>query len=109
VIPHSQTVANDDYSAQLKNLATRQPLFAKFLTLDEKDQKAVIILIDFLANCLSVGVPDIAFPCGFKSIDEWTELFIKNNFKVEEVKISGFVEGNFNRSPHVFFILTPKD
>lgn len=107
ILPLDQTDSNDDYRAQLNVLATQQPLFAEFLTLDEEEQRAVIILIDFLANCLSVEVPDMAFPCGFKTINEWTRIFIENNFKVEEVRIQGFVEGNFNRSPHVFFILTP--
>lgn len=109
ILPRHQTDPNDDYSSQLNTLATQQPLFGEFLKLDEEEQRAVIILIDFLANCLSVGVPDMAFPCGFKTIDEWTGIFIKNNFKVEEVKVQGFVEGNFNRSPHVFFILTPNE
>lgn len=107
ILPCYQTDPNDDYSLQLNTLASQQPLFGEFLKLEEEEQRAVIILIDFLANCLSVGVPDMAFPCGFKTIDEWTRIFIKNSFKVEEVRIHGFVEGNFNRSPHVFFILTP--
>ncbi len=109
ILPQDQTDSNDDYKAQLNILAPRQPLFAKFLTLDEEEQRAVIILIDFLANSLSVGVSDMAFPCGFKTINEWTKIFIENNFNVEEVRIQGFVEGNFNRSPHVIFILTPKE
>lgn len=109
ILPQHQTDSNDDYKAQLNTLAMHQPLFAEFLTLDEEEQRAIIILIDFMANCLSVGVPEMAFPCGFKTINEWIGIFIKNNFKVEEVKISGFVEGNFNRSPNVFFILTPNE
>lgn len=109
ILPFYQVNPNDDYRTQLNQLSARQPLFKEFLALAEEEQRAAIILIDFLANCLSVGVPEMAFPCGFKTIDEWTSIFKKNNFKVEEVKIHGFVEGNFNRSPHVFFILTPNE
>lgn len=109
IFPRYQTDSNDDYREQLNELASHQPFFAEFLTLAEEEQRAVIILIDFLANCLSVGVPDMAFPCGFKTINEWTEIFIKNNYNVKEVRIQGFVEGNFNRSPHVFFVLTLND
>jgi cyclopropane fatty-acyl-phospholipid synthase-like methyltransferase len=109
ILPHYQTDSNDDYREQLNELVSHQPLFAEFLTLEEEEQRAVIILIDFLANCLSVGVPDMAFPCGFKTINEWIGIFKKNNYNVEEVRIQGFVEGNFNRSPHVFFVLTLND
>ena len=107
ILPHYQTDKNDYYKSQINELSKQQPLFAEFLSLEEDEQRAVIILIDFLANSLSVGVPDMAFPCGFRTINGWTEIFEKNNFKVEDVRIQGFVEGNFNRSPHVFFILTP--
>ncbi len=107
VLPEYQVNMNNDYRMQLEILSKRQPLFSEFLAFEEEKQRAAIILIDFLANTLSVGVPDMAFPCGFRTINEWTEIFEKNNFKVEDVRIQGFVKGNFNRSSHAFFILTP--
>lgn len=105
ILPQAQISHNDDYRHQVEQLLPDQPVFAEFLALDAATQKDCIILIDFLANALAVGVPEMAFPCGFRSIDDWQSLFEQNGFILDEVSIAGFVPGNFNQSSHVYFVL----
>ncbi|MGF1584108.1 MAG: class I SAM-dependent methyltransferase [Bacteroidales bacterium] len=95
-----------EFVNDIEILKTNQIYFNNFIALNEKDQKAVLILIDFLANCLSVGVPQMAFPCGFRSIENWIDLFTTNLYKVDEVRIHGFIPGNFNQSAHATFVLS---
>ncbi len=105
ILPQAQIAANPAYARQAAALSQAQPLFAEFLTLNEADQRDAIVIIDYLANALSVGVPEMAFPCGFKTIDGWRDLFVANGFVVHNVQIQGFTKGNFNRSAHVLFVL----
>jgi SAM-dependent methyltransferase len=98
---------NPEFVHDVQFLKTTQYYFKEYSALGEKDQMDVLILIDFLANCLSIGVPQMAFPCGFRSIENWMNLFTTNLFRVNEVRIHGFVPGNFNQSAHAAFILAP--
>ncbi len=82
-----------------------QPAFNKFLGFDHSTQKAVITIIDLLSNALSVGVPEMAFPFGFRSVTEWKDLFASCGFDLERIKALGFQPGNFNQTSHVLYIL----
>jgi SAM-dependent methyltransferase len=90
---------------QIDALKRVQTNFDRFLVLNEKDQGDVIVLIDFLANCLAVGVPTMPFPCGFRTIEGWSEVFRRNRYRLEDVIIEGFIKDNFNQSSHVLFVL----
>jgi len=107
ILPAEQVHNNAHYREQIVKLIPEQPILKTFLDQDAATQRDSIILIDFLANALAVGVPEMAFPCGFRSIDNWQDIFTRNGFSVEEVKIAGFVPGNFNQSSHVHFVLSP--
>ncbi|MDF9799528.1 SAM-dependent methyltransferase [Catalinimonas alkaloidigena] len=108
MLPKDELKNNPYYQHQLESLKGQQYPLSDFLKFDYATQKDCIIQIDFLANALAVGVPEMAFPCGFRSIKEWTTLLEKNGYEVEEVKIAGFVPGNFNQSSHVYFVLNKK-
>ena len=108
MLPDDELRRHQEYQAQVRELEKQQTILSEFLQYDYATQKDCIILIDFLANALAVGVPEMAFPCGFRSIEEWTTLLINNGFEVAEVKIAGFVPGNFNQSSHVYFVLDKK-
>ncbi len=105
ILPSEQISQHDHYQQQISRLLPQQPVLADFLAQSPATQRDSIILVDFLANALAVGVPEMAFPCGFRSINSWRDLFEKNGFKLLEVKIAGFVPGNFNQSSHVYFVL----
>ena len=59
------------YAGQINVLKQHQKNYSSFLWLNEKSQKDVLILIVYLANCLIVGVPEMSFPCGFRTIEQW--------------------------------------
>ena len=100
-----EIAANSGYQQETGQLRKEQPLYGAYLDLGRQEQEHVLILIDLLANSLTVGVPDMDFPFGFLSIDEWIRLFRKAGYVHEKIKITGFVRGTFNRSSHVIYLL----
>jgi len=107
ILPLDELAVNNDYNSQAKLLAENQSLFAEYLAMTREEQKSVLTIIDLLANSLVVGVPNMVFPFGFKSIEDWKNIFINSGYSIENVIIHGFTTGMFNCSSHVFFILRP--
>jgi 2-polyprenyl-3-methyl-5-hydroxy-6-metoxy-1,4-benzoquinol methylase len=105
ILPEEEIEAERMYRVQAEQLKKEQPLFSGFLALDQQQQKHALILIDLLANSLTVGVPDMDFPFGFRTINGWERLFREAGFTVEKIQINGFVGGTFNRSSHVVYLL----
>jgi hypothetical protein len=107
LLPDAEIRSNPDYRLQVEDLKRDQHMFSEFTQMDRSDQTDVFILIDLFANAFTGGVSDMAYPYGFRSINEWNDLFTDNGFKIEDVDIKGFQKGLFNRSSHVYFILSP--
>jgi SAM-dependent methyltransferase len=105
ILPEAEIDTSESYCSQVEQLKQEQPLFGEYTRLSGPDQEAALILIDLLANSLTVGVPEMHFPFGFRSIHRWTNLFKESGFEVEKVQINGFVRGTFNRSSHVLYLL----
>jgi hypothetical protein len=105
ILPEEEIKAERMYGVQAEQLKKDQPLFSGYLTLDQQQQKHALILIDLLANSLTVGVPDMDFPFGFRTINGWERLFREAGFTAEKIQINGFVGGTFNRSSHVVYLL----
>jgi len=107
ILPADELAQNNGFESHVKLLAENQSLFAEYLAMTREEQKSVLTIIDLLANSLVVGVPNMAFPFGFRSIEEWKVIFINSGYTIENVIIHGFTKGMFNCSSHVFFILRP--
>ena len=105
ILPISEIQSDNYYKEQVEERMRDQPLFSEFIKFGKAEQKDVLILIDLFANALTGGISDMAFPFGFKTINEWNDLFMENGFELEDVQIKGFQMGLFNRSSHVYFIL----
>lgn len=107
ILPGYQVNENADVSRQVEKLSGIQPLFAEFVEFSEDDQRDITIIIDVISNALCGGVPQMAFPFGFRSLNQWIEIFSRNNYNIADIEVMGYADGVFNRSGHVFFILEP--
>jgi SAM-dependent methyltransferase len=105
ILPSAEIAAHSSYQQETGHLRKDQPLYGEYLDLEPQEQEHVLIIIDLLANSLTVGVPDMDFPFGFLSIDAWVRLFRKAGYVPEKIQITGFVRGTFNRSSHVIYLL----
>lgn len=93
---------------EIQNLRRQQPILDEALGFDYKTQRDIAIIIDVLANSLSVGVPEMNFPFGFRTLTEWVRIFNESGFVLNKLNILGFQKGNFNQQCHVHFILDRK-
>ena len=91
IFPAEEQEIYSDLASQAQELAKHQGYLNRFLSMDQNTQRDTIICIDFLANCLSVGVPEMPFPCGFQTMGTWMSIFDKVGYKLIEVRILGFV------------------
>lgn len=105
ILPPDEIAGNEHFLRQVEKRCKKQPLFAAYLSLTREEQEHTLILIDLLANSLTVGVPSMDFPFGFETINGWIRLFGEGGWRVENVRINGFVPGTFNRSSHVVYLL----
>ena len=78
-----------------------QPLLASFVGLPRDAQFQALVLIDFYANAVAQGVPEMNMPFGFRSVREWERLLNANGLDVTRVLVTGFEAGRMHKSCHV--------
>jgi hypothetical protein len=76
-----------------------------FVGLPLEDQLRYLMFVDYFANAITQGLPQMHMPFHFQTVEEWQALFTGQGFRVERTVVQGFQQGFFNRSSHVWFIL----
>lgn len=105
ILPEEEWQYDEYIKKQIEQNIESQNFFEEFVNMDRNTQKDILIIIDLLANSLSVGVPDMPFPFGFMTLKEWIDLYKETGYEIEDVIINGFSRDTFNRSSHVFYVL----
>jgi len=85
-------------------LLAAQPLLRAFVGLPRDAQFQVLILIDFFANAIAQGIPEMNMPFEFKTIDEWRQILTSNGFSVNRTQVLGFEAGRMHKSCHVWLL-----
>jgi SAM-dependent methyltransferase len=97
-----------DIPASLENLAevvAEDEQLRSFMALPVEAQVGYLMFIDYFANAITQGLPQMHMPFHFKTVREWQALFAGRGFRVERTLVKGFQKGYFNRSCHVWYIL----
>ena len=81
-----------------------QPLLRKFAAMTFPTQRQVLVLIDFFANAIAQGIPEMNMPFEFKTVTEWEQVLLQNGFKVKENLVAGFEPGLMHKSCHVWLV-----
>jgi SAM-dependent methyltransferase len=76
-----------------------------YMALPVEDQVGYLMFVDYFANAITQGLPQMHMPFHFKTVREWQALFSERGFHVEQTLVKGFQQGYFNRSCHVWYIL----
>jgi SAM-dependent methyltransferase len=103
-------VEEDTYllSPGLEGLAEalgRDAMLREFTAMPLEDQLRYLMFVDYFANAITQGLPQMDMPFNFKTVSEWQALFAAQGFSVRRTLIKGFQPRYFNRSCHVWFIL----
>jgi SAM-dependent methyltransferase len=76
-----------------------------FVALPPEDQLRYTMFLDYFANAITQGLPQMETPFDFKTVREWQRLFAEQGFTVRQTLLQGFQRGHFNRTCHVWFVL----
>ncbi len=86
-----------------ESLAT-QPLLRSFVAMPLEVQQQVLALIDFFANAIAQGLPEMNMPFEFKTVTEWEQVLLQNGFRVNKSLVAGFEPGLMHKSCHVWLV-----
>jgi SAM-dependent methyltransferase len=81
-----------------------QPLLRTFVGMPLEVQQQVLVLIDFFANAIAQGIPEMNMPFEFKTVAEWRQVLLRNGFTVNKSVIVGFEPGRMHKSCHVWLL-----
>jgi SAM-dependent methyltransferase len=102
-------IKEDSYglSADLPGLTEKvaeQPLLARFLAFDLPSQFQILVLIDFFANAVAQGIPEMHMPFEFRTPEQWSQVLATNGFRVEQILVAGFEPGRMHQSCHIWLV-----
>jgi SAM-dependent methyltransferase len=80
-----------------------QPLLRAFEALAPEGQVRALVLIDYYANAVAQGLPEMNMPFAFKSVAEWHLALGANGLRVIRTRVAGFEPGRMHQSCHVWF------
>ncbi len=86
-----------------ESLAT-QPLLRSFVAMPLEVQQQVLALIDFFANAIAQGLPEMNMPFDFKTVTEWEQVLLQNGFRVNKSLVAGFEPGLMHKSCHMWLV-----
>jgi SAM-dependent methyltransferase len=89
----------------LASLVVQDSRLKEFMALTFEDQRRCLMFIDYWANAIAQGLPQMDMPYNFKTVGEWQALFSEIGFRLLETRVMGFQKVLFNRSCHVRFLL----
>lgn len=81
-----------------------QPMLTFFSGLSSKSQFQSLALLDYFANAIALGIPEMNLPFQFRSISEWETLLRSNGWQIVEVKLTGFEEHRMHKSCQAWLV-----
>jgi SAM-dependent methyltransferase len=87
-----------------EQLLAAQPLLRRFTGMSREAQFQALVLIDFYANAIAQGLPEMNMPFEFKSIGEWREILGSEGFRLEKTIVVGLEPGRVHKSCHVWLV-----
>ena len=81
-----------------------QPLLRRFVAMTLDVQQQVLALIDFFANAIAQGLPEMNMPFEFKTVTQWEEVLLKSGFRLRQSLVAGFEPGLMHKSCHVWLV-----
>jgi SAM-dependent methyltransferase len=88
----------------LAETVAAQPLLKRFFAFSQADQLLALALIDYYANAIAQGVPEMNMPFAFKTVPQWWQTFQENGLRVVRTLVAGFEPGRVHKTCHVWFV-----
>jgi SAM-dependent methyltransferase len=104
VVIKEDTYGLPDQGEGVAESLAAQPLLKTFTAMPLDAQQQVLALIDFFANAIAQGIPEMNMPFEFKTVTEWKDVLLQNGFKVNQSLVVGFEPGRMHKSCHVWLV-----
>jgi SAM-dependent methyltransferase len=88
----------------LAEVLKAQALLRSFVGMSVDEQRQALVLIDFFANVIAQGLPEMNMPFEFKTVGEWEDALRRNGFRVSRTVLAGFEPGRMHKSCHVWLL-----
>jgi SAM-dependent methyltransferase len=89
---------------RLDETVAQQPLLEAFVRLSSEAQFEALILIDYYANAVAQGIPEMNMPFAFKSPGAWEQTLEDNGWRVSRIVLGGFEPGRMHKSCHIWLL-----
>src|SRR6185312_5248957 len=93
-----------EHGEGLADALRTQQLLEMFTKMTLETQQQVLVLIDFFANAIAQGIPEMNMPFEFKTVAGWEQVLLQNGFKVKRTVVAGFEPGLMHKSCHVWLV-----
>lgn len=113
-ITHRLIIEEDTYDIPMElegvqDAYRTQEQLQAFVALEKQKQKKALVLLDFFANNIALGIPDINCPFEFKTVSEWKSTLDECGFNLTNVIFSGFESGKMHRNCQVWMMCDRKE
>ncbi len=98
------TYGLSDHGEGLADSLATQSLLRVFTGMTPEAQVQVLVLIDFFANAIAQGIPEMNMPFEFKTVSGWEQVLRQNGFRVNRTVVAGFEPGLMHKSCHVWLV-----
>jgi SAM-dependent methyltransferase len=88
----------------LVEIKAEQPLLARFLIMPHPIQFQVLVLIDYYANAVAQGIPEMHMPFKFRTPSQWWQVLTEYGFNIEHTLVAGFESGRMHQSCHIWLV-----
>lgn len=108
-VTHRLLIKEDSYGlpADLPGLPEKiaeQPLLERFLAFELPTQFQSLVLIDYFANAIAQGIPEMHMPFEFRTPDQWSQILTATGFRVEQILVAGFEPGRMHQCCHIWLV-----
>lgn len=88
----------------LEGVLARQSLLRDFVRLSPATQFEALILIDYYANAVAQGIPEMNMPFAFRSPAGWQQVLVTSGWEVVRTVLAGFEPGRMHKSCHLWLL-----
>ncbi len=100
-------VLEDSYSEKLRP-EQGKAIYSRFMALDKQGKMKVMSAFDWIANRVLAGRRNIPMPFGFRTLEEWAEVFKKAGFIILKERFIGFPKDrDVNNGQSLFVLAKP--
>ena len=101
LIVNEDMYGSGDNVKGLSQSIREQKQFVRYMALEEKDQIAILRIIDYVANFfIRLSTHEMNIPLRFQTVDQWASVLSETGFDIEDIYSIGIREHKWHPDPN---------